>query len=512
MTRYGHKKNIRANSNCAIDFSVILINFNSSPYIEICLEHIRANKFNGSTEMIVVNHLASDGSLEILQKQPDIVLINPGRNLGYSAGNNLAISRSRGKYIICLNFDCLLMDTFLQEVYDVFESNPKVGMISGKLRKLFKMKQTMYLDSTGIDFTTLVPADRGEWQYDVGQYDNQTDIFGPSGAAGCYRREALESVAYRKNQYFDEQMFLYCEDIDLAWRLNLAGWFGCYVPDALGYHERGSTRKDNFWKKVRYQLDGSSNRYFTILKNIRRNDLKGRLKKLLLQEIRINGAFCGSSPARWATIGYVMLRLAGLVMQPSFIVKRNLAHRCKNGDHLDLRLDKDFWANLLEKRKHRPLNHDDRLQSDKAEEVVIDKHAWPVDSKGFRDTSWSTNGFFFSGICKTKKSFIEICIPETYQAKLNNCYLCIDLKADTDVFFDTHVFSDDGSKTRSDWRVFSGGKGLFVFDLKKADLVPSSDSISVWQGPWAAMRLNMYTIIGHRINIHRIFFAKEMGN
>jgi len=511
MTRYGHKKNNRANCDRTIDFSVILINFNSSPYIEICLEHIRTSKFNGSTEMIVANHLATDGSLEILQKQPDIVLIDPGRNLGYSAGNNLAISRSRGKYIICLNFDCLLTDTFLQEVFDVFESNPRIGMISGKLRKLFKMKQTMYLDSTGIDFTTIVPADRGEWQYDVGQYDNQTNIFGPSGAAGCYRRKALESVAYQKNQYFDEQMFLYCEDIDLAWRLNLAGWFGCYVPDALAYHERGATRKENFWKKVRYQLDGSSNRYFTILKNIRRNDLKGRLKKLLLQEIRINAAFCGLSPARWATIGYVMLRLAGLVIRPSFILKRNLSHHYKNGDHLDLKLDKDFWTILREKRKHYPLNHDYLLQSGKVDKVFIDKHSWQVDSKGFWGTLWNANGFFFSGICKTKKSFIEICIPENYQATLKYPYLFIDLNANTDVFFDTHVFSDDGSKTRSDWRVFSGGKGLFVFDLKKADLVPSSDNIRVWQGPWVSMRLNMYTVIGHRINIHKLFFAEEIG-
>jgi GT2 family glycosyltransferase len=155
----------------------------------------------------VVNNLSTDGSLEILEKQADLALINPRKNLGFSGGNNLGISKSSGKYVLCLNFDCLLNADFLQKVYDAFEAIPQVGMISGKLYKLIDMQPTMYLDSTGIDFTTLIPADRGEWQYDKCQYDCETKIFGPSGAAACYRRKALEDVVYGKTQYFDEQMF-----------------------------------------------------------------------------------------------------------------------------------------------------------------------------------------------------------------------------------------------------------------------------------------------------------------
>lgn len=499
----------RINRTNTVDFSIILINYNSAPYIELCLQHIWTVGFNGSIEIIVVNNLATDASLDLLKKQPKITLINPGKNLGYSGGNNLGISRSRGKYVLCLNFDCLLTDGFLQKVYDAFESNPQVGMISGKLRKLFNMQPTKYLDSTGIDFTTLVPADRGEWQYDVGQFDAKTDIFGPSGAAGCYKRKALESVTYRKNQYFDEQMFMYCEDIDLAWRLKLAGWRGLYVPDALAYHERGATRKEDFWKKVGYQLNGSCNRYFTILKNIRRKNSKGRLNKLLLQELRIHAAFCGLSPARWATLGYVMLRLGELVLRPSFIAKRNLAHRWENGDHLDLFLDTDFWKALHEKRRQDPLNDDCRPHSSSGVKFVIDKQSWRAISRGFQDTTWNTKGFFFSGACKTKKSCLEIRIPDEYQSKIKNLHLYIDLNADTDVIFDIHVFSDNGRKTRSDWRVFSSGKGLFVFDLMKTDLVPGSDNISVWQGPWVAMRLNISSMRGRRINIRKIFFDEE---
>ena len=108
-----------------------------------------------------------------------------------------------------------------------------------------------------------------------------------------------------------------------------------------------------------------------------------------------------------------------------------------------------------------------------------------------------------------KKSCLEIRIPNEYQSKIKNLNLYIDLNADTDVIFDIHVFSDNGRKTRSDWRVFLSGKGLFAFDFMKTDLVPGSDNISVWQGPWVAMRLNISSMRGRRINIRKIFFDEE---
>ena len=68
----GDKNNSRVDSDFAIDFSIILINFNSASYIDLCLEHVRKSVFNGTSEIIVVNNLSTDGSLEILQNQPDI--------------------------------------------------------------------------------------------------------------------------------------------------------------------------------------------------------------------------------------------------------------------------------------------------------------------------------------------------------------------------------------------------------------------------------------------------------
>jgi len=325
-----------------LDFTIVLINFDSGPYIEPCLERLRRQSFRGEKEIIVVNHRSTDGSLEILKRQPDIRLLDPGKNLGFSGGNNLGIRSGAGRYVLCLNFDCWLTEGFLDHVYRAFEENPQVGMISGKLRKLIAMKESNVLDSTGIDFTCLTPADRGEWELDDGTYDRETTIFGPSGAAACYRRAALDQVAYQGTHHFDEQMFIYCEDIDLAWRLNLAGWLGLYVPTAVAYHERGSTRRARFWRHVGYYVIGFRNRYYTILKNLRRRDARGYVKKFLAQELWSARTVCGFNPLKWLMMGGVMLLLIPMLLRPSFWGKRRSIRRHSRAEPLDLGLDQDI--------------------------------------------------------------------------------------------------------------------------------------------------------------------------
>ena len=486
-----------------VEFSIILINFDSAPYIEPCLERLRNQTFKGTTEIIVVNHRGTDGSLDILKSRHDITLIDPGRNLGYSRGNNLGISRSRGKYVLCLNFDCLLVEDFLQEVWEAFESNPQVGMISGKLCKLVDMRGTMYLDSTGIDFTTLVPADRGEWEYDNGQYDDRTSIFGPSGAAGCYRREALESVVYRKSQYFDEQMFTYCEDIDFAWRLNLAGWRGLFVPGALAQHERGATRKGSFWKRAAYYSIGFRNRHFTMLKNLRRQDIRGYRKKLLRQEWRFLSSWCGKSVLRWMAAAWVGIRLAGLLLRPSFVGKRRLAHSRGKGGHLDLALDTDFWEASYRKRIKQPVIVS--CAGGDSSEITVDG-TWLVSAEGFRDVCWNADGLF-SGTFIAARAFAEIHIPEDRQEGINQLRFCIDLDATSGVTADIQAFSADGRKAQSDWCVLAGGKGRYAFDLGKMDLAPGLQNISIWQGRWAAMKLSLSSGPGCRVGIRGMCFT-----
>jgi GT2 family glycosyltransferase len=93
------------------------------------------------------------------------------------------------------------------------------------------------LDSSGDYYTVWgLPYPRGRRQYDIRAYDDQTDIFAASGAASFYRIKALEQVGL-----FDEDFFAYYEDVDLGFRLQLAGWKAAFVPSALVYHRIGMT-------------------------------------------------------------------------------------------------------------------------------------------------------------------------------------------------------------------------------------------------------------------------------
>lgn len=255
-------------------------------YMPKCLTSIRSQTYKKGYEIIVVNNMSTDGSLEYLRAQKDVKLIEPGFNTGFSKGQNLGIHISKGKYVLCLNFDCFLEPDFLEVAAKVLDERPDLGSLSGKLKKLIDYKKSIFLDTTGISYHRCFPADRGEWNPDRICWNQGCQIFGPSGAAAIYRRSALEDVRF-DDEYFDEDMFIYCEDIDLAWRLNLAGWNSWYEPSAVAYHERGSTRKNSSSEKRNYYIKGFRNRLLGLYKNLRyKEDIKHYWPQIVFQEIR----------------------------------------------------------------------------------------------------------------------------------------------------------------------------------------------------------------------------------
>jgi GT2 family glycosyltransferase len=115
-----------------------------------------------------------------------------------------------------------------------------VGFASGKLFRAegSGLSPTALLDSTGIYRTAAGRHfDRGSGEAAEGRFSVEEEVFGASGAAGFYRREALESARIMTG-VFDSDFFLYREDADLSWRLQNLGWKCLYVPGAVGYHRR----------------------------------------------------------------------------------------------------------------------------------------------------------------------------------------------------------------------------------------------------------------------------------
>jgi GT2 family glycosyltransferase len=112
--------------------------------------------------------------------------------------------------------------------------HPEAGMAAAKMR-LFDRRDLLHSagDGYGLDG---IPYNRGVWQRDEGQFDEPGWIFGGCGGAVAYRRAMLDEVGL-----FDESFFMYCEDVDLNWRAQLAGWRCWYTPEAVVYHKLSAT-------------------------------------------------------------------------------------------------------------------------------------------------------------------------------------------------------------------------------------------------------------------------------
>lgn len=228
--------------------SVIILSYNSRRYIQKCLDTLLAQDYPNFEILLIING-SEDGSKELIKsnywRYRKIRIIEPGKNLWFSKGNNYAIKQSKGEFILTLNQDTVLETNFISKLMAVMLENKKLGSVTGKLfhYKFDIDSKTRILDSTGMEiFKTRRVIDRGQWERDSGAYDADVEVFGASGAAALYRRAALESVKVQKLdgdfEYFDEDFVAYKEDVDLAWRMQLAGWKCRYVPGAIVYHGR----------------------------------------------------------------------------------------------------------------------------------------------------------------------------------------------------------------------------------------------------------------------------------
>lgn len=229
--------------------SIIILSYNSRRYIEKCLNSVLGQDYPSFEILIVING-SQDGSAELVKTKywrfKKIRVLEPGENLWFCRGNNFAIPQCLGEYILVLNQDTIMERNFVSFLVKALEEERSLASVTGKLLhyKFDIDSKTKILDSTGVEiFRTRRVIDRGQWEVDRGQYDKDTEIFGASGAAALYRRSALEEVKLPKPggggfEYFDEDFVAYKEDVDLAWRLQLAGYKCRYIPQAVVYHGR----------------------------------------------------------------------------------------------------------------------------------------------------------------------------------------------------------------------------------------------------------------------------------
>jgi len=210
--------------------SIVIPHFNGKHHLNDCLTSLRNQLFT-NFEAILVDNGSTDGSQEYLREQyPEVQLIELRENRGFTGACNAGYEASCGDIIILLNNDTETDPNWLQAIVDGFERQPRAGSIASKVL-LFDRREIFH---TAGDFYSVdgLPGNRGVWQEDVGQYDQEEAVFGACGGAAAYRRQMLDEVGF-----LDDDFFFSCEDVDLAWRAHLSGWEVMYEPTAVVYHK-----------------------------------------------------------------------------------------------------------------------------------------------------------------------------------------------------------------------------------------------------------------------------------
>lgn len=214
--------------------SVIIPNWNGVEHLPTCLDSLRRQTLE-EVEVIVADNGSTDGSLQLLEgRYPEVSVLALGENRGFAGACNAGIRVARGTSIVLLNNDTEVEANWLEEVLAAFERHPEVGMVASKMF-LFDRRNRIH---TAGDFYRVdgLPGNRGVWERDEGQFDEEEYVFGACGGSAAYRRSMLEQVGL-----LDEDFFYSCEDVDLAWRAQLAGWRCIYAPRAVVYHKLSAT-------------------------------------------------------------------------------------------------------------------------------------------------------------------------------------------------------------------------------------------------------------------------------
>jgi GT2 family glycosyltransferase len=220
---------------------VIIPNWNGAKELSSAIDSVLAQSYH-SFELVIVDNGSVDESKSIIEsyksKDPRVRSIYLDKNYGYTGGINpgfqLAIKEG-APYAAPFNNDARADTDWLLHLVGFLGKSPQYGIATCSLL----MGDGKTIDSTA-DFYTIwgVSYPRGRDEPARGQYDNDTEIFGASGGASLYRVAMLKEIGL-----FDEDFFAYYEDIDLSFRAQLSGWKAAFVPQAVVYHDQGTTSR-----------------------------------------------------------------------------------------------------------------------------------------------------------------------------------------------------------------------------------------------------------------------------
>ena len=223
--------------------AVVILNWNTKNYLQEFLPGLLASTEGMDAEVIVADNASTDGSPEFLSEAfPSVRQIPLAENYGFTGGYNRALARVEAEYYVLINSDIEVPSGWLSPLVEWMDAHPECGACGPKLLSWYPPRDTFeyagaaggLLDRYGYPFC------RGrvlrQVEKDKGQYDDPADVFWISGACLMVR-----SRLWKRLGGLDDRFFAHMEEIDLCWRIQLAGYRVTVVPSSRVYHIGGGT-------------------------------------------------------------------------------------------------------------------------------------------------------------------------------------------------------------------------------------------------------------------------------
>lgn len=245
------------------DLTISIISYNTKDLLKACLNSIYQNTEGINYEIIVVDNNSSDGSGDMVKKEfPQVKLMVNQQNVGFAKANNQAIKKSKGRYILLLNSDTVVISDAIKKMVNFMEVHPEVGVVG--CRKLnpnltvqpsvgmLPSAWTIFLSLFGVKWFLTSPRQRKlvgkffgpflgksissylDWYLEDDRKVRSVDFV--TGACFLIRRETIEQVGL-----LDEKFFIYLEDADWCLRIKQKGWRMYIYQNAQVIHHVGET-------------------------------------------------------------------------------------------------------------------------------------------------------------------------------------------------------------------------------------------------------------------------------
>ena len=231
--------------------SVVILNYNVRYFLELCLKSTYEAIKNLEAEIIVVDNNSEDGSCEMIRQNfPNVILIENKENFGFSKGNNIGVAQSKGEYICILNPDTVVPEDIFESLIDFSQNNTNVGIVGCKLINgggAYLPESKRNIPFVKVAFKKLLGHPNEYYASHLDENDKgKVDVL--VGAFMLMKRKVYQDV-----RGFDEDYFMYGEDIDLSYKVLKAGYDNYYYGLAKVIHFKGeSTLRDKLYAKRFY--------------------------------------------------------------------------------------------------------------------------------------------------------------------------------------------------------------------------------------------------------------------